>query len=219
MLQSLLRILNRYALNRYASIVILSLLLATRVDAQVSGQQAGASATTRPADSVAKEEDHAAANPSGKGDIGVTDTSHNGEPGVKPSATDEAKPATAQADTLPVEQLESELQKVRQEIQAAQKADTPQRAKELGISEEELHTRETLLQDLIGAIQKRLTSLKRLDEAKQTIVGLEKQLSDRGEVGLDLKHSVPRIPLGRPRIGQKGRATEFGRGPSCTRGS
>ena len=118
MLQSLLRILNRYALNRYASIVILSLLLATHMDTQVSGQQAGASATTRPADSVAKEEDHAAANPSGKGDIGVTDTSHNGEPsGVKPSATDEAKPATAQADTLPVEQLESELQKVRQEIQ------------------------------------------------------------------------------------------------------
>ena len=71
MRQSFLQILNPYA-----SLVILSLLLAAHVDAQVSGQQAGAPANTQAAGSVEKEKDRAAANPSG--DIGATDTAHNG---------------------------------------------------------------------------------------------------------------------------------------------
>ena len=89
------------------------------------------------------------------------------------------------SDALTVEQLETALKGVREQLVAAQDAVSDQRDSEQAVDQGELRNRVALLQDLENAIERRITSLERLEQVRKTVAGLEDQVDDTGQVQMD----------------------------------
>ena len=92
-----------------------------------------------------------------------------------------------EVDTITVESLETELAGLQEQLEAAAAAATPDAAAELGVSEEGLQQRAIALQDLENVLQRRITSLKRLEELRQSLADLENEAGVFEQNGLERK--------------------------------
>jgi len=106
-------------------------------------------------------------------------------PAASPPAGQSAPWPEGPVAELSVEQLRAELHAVEQRLKMAQAEVTPEKAAELGVTEEDLKKRVATLQDLENVIHRRLTSRNRRDEATQALASLEKQISDFEATGLE----------------------------------
>ncbi len=165
------------------SIVISSLVLL--LAAPLLARQPAAAATTQPEISTASAE------PAPGGSPRQPTAAADAPDASAPRAADQVEPtANTESNEQPVEshsieQLESELSDVQQRITLAQDAVTPERAAELGVDQDELAKRLASLEDLASVIQRRITTLTRLNELRQSVAGIESKIENFKQVGLE----------------------------------
>ncbi|MBN2295644.1 MAG: mechanosensitive ion channel [Pirellulales bacterium] len=83
------------------------------------------------------------------------------------------------------EQLQAELQAVEKQSQNASNDVNAERARQLGVSQDELRKQVSLLENLADTIKQRITSQKRLHEIRQKIADCEKQIQSLQRNGLE----------------------------------